>query len=58
MKKQQKVRTLKIRKETEEWKLQQQFGEWAERLDRLPDANEVQRNPLRSAPIGMTVMLF
>jgi hypothetical protein len=58
MKKQVKVRTLKIRKETETWKLQQQFGALAERLDRLPDANEVQRNPLQSAPIEMTTMLF
>jgi hypothetical protein len=58
MNKQQKIRTIKIRKESEEWKLQQHFGEWAERLNRLPDANEVQRNPLRSAPAGLTEMVF
>jgi hypothetical protein len=29
-----------------------------EMLDRLPDANEVQRNPLRSAPAGLTEMVF
>ena len=58
MKKQPKARTLKIRKDNEEWKIQQQFAAFAERLDRLPDANEVRRNALRSAPIELTAMLF
>jgi hypothetical protein len=58
MNKQQKTRTIKIRKESEEWKLQQRFGAWTEQLNRLPDANEVQRNPQRSAPAGLTVMVF
>jgi len=57
-KQQLKIRTIKIRKESEEWKLQQDFGDFAQRLNRLPDANEVQRNPLRSAPAGLTVMVF
>ena len=58
MNKQQKDRTIKIRKESEAWKLQQHFGALTEKLNRLPDANEVQRNPLRSAPAGLTVMVF
>ena len=57
-KQQLKIRTIKIRKESEEWKLQQQFGALAEKLDRLPDANEVQRNLPRSAPAGLTEMVF
>jgi len=58
MKKQQQERTIKIRKESEAWKLQQHFGALTDRLNRLPDANEVQRNPLRSAPAGLTEMVF
>jgi len=58
MKKQQKERTVNIRKESEAWKLQQHFGRLADWLDRLPDAGEVQRNPQRSAPAGLTGMVF
>ncbi|WP_299357710.1 hypothetical protein [Mucilaginibacter sp.] len=58
MKKQQGERTLKIRKEKEVWKLQQQFGRLIDKLDRLPDTNEVQRNLSRSAPQGVAEMVF
>ncbi|WP_179413017.1 hypothetical protein HDF19_11130 [Mucilaginibacter sp. E4BP6] len=58
MKKQQQERTIKIRKESEAWKLQQHFGALTDRLNRLPDANEVQCNPQRSAPTGLTEMVF
>jgi len=53
-----KTRVIKIEKENREWKIQQQFGNLVDRLNRLPDANEVQRNPLRSAPAGITEMVF
>ncbi|MES2113204.1 MAG: hypothetical protein V4577_30920 [Bacteroidota bacterium] len=58
MKKEQKERVIKINKENREWKLQQQFGAFTDKLNRLPDANEVQRNPGRSAPAGLTEMVF
>ncbi|MCC8423555.1 hypothetical protein [Mucilaginibacter sp. UR6-11] len=58
MKKQQGERTLKVRKENEVWQLQQRFGRLVEKLDRLPDANEVRRNALGSAPQGIAEMVF
>ncbi|MGZ3812292.1 MAG: hypothetical protein ACXVJN_11140 [Mucilaginibacter sp.] len=51
-------RVVNINQQSEQWKIQQQFGELATYLDRLPDANEVRRNPLRSAPPGLTEMVF
>ncbi|WP_374950148.1 hypothetical protein [Mucilaginibacter sp.] len=51
-------RIIKINRKGDQWKLQQLFGELAERLNRLPDADEVRRNPLRSAPAGLTKMVF
>jgi len=57
--KQQKInRVIKINKKGDQWKVQQLFGELTGRLDRLPDADEVRRNPLRSAPAGITEMVF
>jgi len=53
-----KTRVIKIDKENREWKIQQQFGILVDKLNRLPDANEVQRNPVRSAPAGLTEMVF
>ncbi|MEZ2336368.1 hypothetical protein AB6735_12080 [Mucilaginibacter sp. RCC_168] len=53
-----KTRVVKIKKENREWKLQQQFGAFVDKLNRLPDAGEVQRNPMRSAPAGLTEMVF
>ena len=58
MKKQVKQRVVNIRQDSEQWKIQQLFGELAVKLDRLPDADEVRRNPLRSAPPGLTEMVF
>ena len=49
---------MKINTKGDQWKIQQLFGELAARLDRLPDADEVRRNPLRSAPAGITEMVF
>ncbi|WP_162996294.1 hypothetical protein [Mucilaginibacter celer] len=51
-------RIVKIDQKGNQWKIQQLFGGLAAGLDRLPDANEVRRNPLRSAPAGLTVMVF
>ncbi|QHS55196.1 hypothetical protein GWR56_06450 [Mucilaginibacter sp. 14171R-50] len=53
-----KNRVIKINTKGDQWKIQQLFGELAGRLDRLPDADEVRRNPLRSAPAGITEMVF
>jgi len=58
MKKEIKNRVIKINKEGKGWQLQQRLGELTDRLDRLPDANEVERNPLRSAPAGLVEMVF
>jgi hypothetical protein len=58
MEKQIIKRKIKINKENDQWKLHQLFGEYALNLDRLPDAREIQRNPLRSAPQGLTEMVF
>jgi hypothetical protein len=60
MKKQlkKKHRIVNINQQSEQWKIQQLFGELASRLDRLPDANEAMRNTLRSAPPGLTEMVF
>jgi len=58
MKSEPKTRVIKIEKENREWKIQQQFGNLVDRLNRLPDAGEVQRNPLKSAPAGITEMVF
>jgi hypothetical protein len=53
-----KNRIVKINKKGNQGKIQQLFGELAERLNRLPDADEVRRNPLRSAPAELTEMVF
>ncbi|WP_158534856.1 hypothetical protein [Mucilaginibacter hurinus] len=58
MKKNVKNRVIKINTHNDQWKIQQLFGELAVRLDRLRDADEVRRNPLRSAPAGLTEMVF
>jgi hypothetical protein len=58
MKRERKDRVIKINKEKREWKLQQQFGGLIDKLNRLPDANEIQRNPSRSAPQGIAEMVF
>lgn len=41
-----------------QWKAQQAFGRLAAELNRLPDADEVMKNPLRSAPLGLVEMVF
>ncbi|HEY4324010.1 MAG TPA: hypothetical protein VGN20_08480 [Mucilaginibacter sp.] len=51
-------RKVTIIEESTQWKLHQQFGDFIQRLDRLPDAREIQGNPLRSAPKERTVMVF
>jgi hypothetical protein len=51
-------RTVKIKKENEAWRTYELFGKFADGLNRLPDAGQVQRNPLRSAPPEITVMVF
>jgi hypothetical protein len=53
-----KLRKVKVKRNNDQWKIQQLFGNLAERLDRMPDAGEVQRNPLRSAPTELTTMVF
>ncbi|WP_162842632.1 hypothetical protein [Mucilaginibacter pineti] len=53
-----KNRTIKIKKENEQWKLYALFSRLTVSLDRLPDAGQVQRNPLRSAPPELTEMVF
>ena len=58
MKNKEANRIIKINRKGDLWKLQQLFGELAEQLNRLPDADEVWRNPLRSAPAGLTEMVF
>jgi hypothetical protein len=58
MKQPKSNRIIKLNRQTDQWKIQQKFGELAGRLDRLPDADEIRRNPLRSAPAGMTEMVF
>jgi hypothetical protein len=58
MKKQKLNRVIKVNTKGDQWKIQQLFGELAERLNRLPDADEVRRNPLRSAPADITEMVF
>jgi hypothetical protein len=58
MKKRTVNRIIRINTKSDQWKIQQLFGELAGRLDRLPDADEVRRNPLRSAPAGLTEMVF
>lgn len=58
MKTKPKNRVVRIRREGDQWKIQQLFGKLAAHLNRLPDAGEVQQNPLRSAPVEMTGMVF
>jgi hypothetical protein len=58
MEKQFEKRKKTVIENSKQWKLHQSFGNFAERLDRLPDAREVQANPLRSAPQERTVMIF
>jgi hypothetical protein len=58
MEKQSIKRKVTVIENNKQWKLHQLFGNLAERLDRLPDAREVQQNPLRSAPQERTVMVF
>ncbi|HEY8931435.1 MAG TPA: hypothetical protein VIM55_19685 [Mucilaginibacter sp.] len=53
-----KYRKVKIDKESDTWNMQQQLGNFAKGLNRLPDAGQVQRNPQRSAPHGLTEMVF
>ena len=51
-------RKVTVIEESTQWKLHQLLGEFVNKLDRLPDAREVQQNPLRSAPKERTVMVF
>ncbi|MDP9047200.1 MAG: hypothetical protein M3N14_03630 [Bacteroidota bacterium] len=51
-------RIVKLNPKSNQWKIQQLFGELVKNLDRLPDANEVRRNPLKSAPTDLTEMVF
>ncbi|WDF55799.1 hypothetical protein [Mucilaginibacter sp. KACC 22063] len=51
-------RKVTVIEESKQWKLHQLFGEFIQNLDRLPDARQVQQNPLRSAPKERTVMVF
>lgn len=58
MKREKQQRIVKINRKNDQWKIQQLFGKLAEGLDRLPDADEIQRNPLRSAPTELIGMVF
>ena len=49
---------VKIKKDNELWKLYAELGAYAEKLNRLPDAAQVRKNPLQSAPLEITEMLF
>ena len=49
---------VKIKKDNELWKLYAELGAYAEKLTRLPDAAQVRKNPLRSAPLEIIEMLF
>ncbi|MFA6083441.1 hypothetical protein [Mucilaginibacter sp.] len=51
-------RKVPIIKDTDQWKLHQLFANFTQKLDQLPDAGEVQRNPKRSAPQGIVPMVF
>ncbi|WP_159440685.1 hypothetical protein [Mucilaginibacter sp. OK098] len=52
------ITKVKVDKDSDLWRIYAQFGNYAEKLNRLPDAGEIQRNPLRSAPPAMVVMVF
>ena len=51
-------RKVTVIEQSKQWKMHQLFGGFADQLNRLPDAREVQQNPLRSAPPERTVMVF
>ena len=51
-------RIIKRNTKGKQWKAQQAFGKLAAELNRLPDADEVRKNPLRSAPPGLVEMVF
>lgn len=51
------ITKTKVDKESDLWKIYAQFGSYAERLNRLPDTGEMQRNPLRSAPHELVTMV-
>ncbi|HEY9195388.1 MAG TPA: hypothetical protein VIM77_03960 [Mucilaginibacter sp.] len=52
------ITKVKVDKDNDLWRIYAQFGNYAAKLNRLPDAGEIQRNPLRSAPPAMVVMVF
>ncbi|MBT2560175.1 hypothetical protein J7E50_02930 [Pedobacter sp. ISL-68] len=52
------TRRIPIIKDNDQWKLHQLFKDFTEKLDKLPDAGEVRRNPKRSAPQGIVPMVF
>jgi len=58
MKQQISKRRKTINKEEDQWKLHQLFRNFTQKLDQLPDAGEVRRNPQRSAPQGILPMVF
>ncbi|MEO7213886.1 MAG: hypothetical protein ABIX36_13845 [Mucilaginibacter sp.] len=56
MKKEDKAR-IKTRN-PQQWKLHQQIAQFAQDLDRLPDAREARLNKPRSAPQHLLPMVF
>ncbi|NOW95996.1 hypothetical protein [Mucilaginibacter sp. SG564] len=52
------ITKVKVEKDSDLWRIYAQFGQYATKLNRLPDAGEIQRNPLRSAPPAIVEMVF
>jgi hypothetical protein len=49
---------ISLPKNKKQWKLYQQVGKFASDLNRLPDAQEVQKNPPKSVPLERLPMVF
>jgi hypothetical protein len=52
------IRKVKVDKESDLWRIYAQFGNYAQKLNRVPDTAEMLRNPARSAPLGLVEMVF
>jgi hypothetical protein len=56
--KNRKAKLIKQDKYAKEWKLYYRIAGFAEELNRLPDAAEIKKDKLKTAPLQLIEMIF
>jgi hypothetical protein len=50
--------SIRLPQTERQWQLYQQLAQWAQQLERLPDAEEIRKDRKQTVPIPLLPMVF